>query len=203
MVEALNTYADRITKPQMTAELEEEMNSIAEQAMTKDEVVKRSRELPHLAYASLEEHKEELAGIIVKGIQEDKVVGTCPTCGKPLKIIRSKKTKKRFIGWATATPTATAPIRCRRWAGSSPCMWNALRAIRPRSRSSPGGRRPWELCIDPDCPTKDEYKKKAAMRKAEKAAEAAAAPSAKVKKPLRRRRLSRGRKKLPDRAGGK
>ena len=51
MVEALSTYADRITKPAMTAELEEEMNSIAEQAMTKDEVVKRSRELLHLAYA--------------------------------------------------------------------------------------------------------------------------------------------------------
>ena len=74
------------------------MNSIAEQAMTKDEVVKRSRELLHLAYTSLEEHKEDLAGIIVKGIQEDKIVGTCPKCGKQLKIIRSKKTKKRFVG---------------------------------------------------------------------------------------------------------
>jgi len=194
MVEALNTYADRITKPQMTAELEEEMNSIAEQAMTKDEVVKRSRELLHLAYTSLEEHKEELAGIIVKGIQEDKVVGVCPKCGSPLKIIRSKKTKKRFIG-CDGYPDCDSTYPLPQMGRLIPMHVECPSCHTPKVKIITQGRRPWELCIDPDCPTKDEYKKKAAARKAEKAAEAASAPSAKVKKAAAATKVVKRKKK--------
>ncbi|MDO8737169.1 MAG: DNA topoisomerase, partial [Thermoleophilia bacterium] len=195
MVEALNTYADRITKPQMTAELEEEMNSIAEQAMTKDEVVKRSRELLHLAYTSLEEHKEELAGIIVKGIQEDKIVGTCKKCGKSLKIIRSKKTKKRFIG-CDGYPDCDSTYPLPQMGRLIPMHVECPQCNTPKVKIITRGRRPWELCIDPDCPTKDEYKKKAAERKAAKAAEAATAkPSAKVKKAAAATKVVKRKKK--------
>lgn len=195
MVEALNTYADRITKPQMTAELEEEMNSIAEQAMTKEEVVKRSRELLHLAYTSLEEHKEELAGIIVKGIQEDKIVGTCKKCGKSLKIIRSKKTKKRFIG-CDGYPDCDSTYPLPQMGRLIPMHVECPQCNTPKVKIITRGRRPWELCIDPDCPTKDEYKKKAAERKAAKAAEAAAAkPSAKVKKAAAATKVVKRKKK--------
>ncbi|MHB8859925.1 MAG: DNA topoisomerase I [Thermoleophilia bacterium] len=181
MVEALNTYADRITKPEMTAELEEEMNSIAEQAMTKDEVVKRSRELLHLAYASLEEHKEELAGIIVKGIQEDKVVGACPKCGKQLKIIRSKKTKKRFVG-CDGYPDCDTTYPLPQMGRLIPMHVECPECHSPKVKIITRGRRPWELCIDPECPTKEEYRKKAALKKAEKAAEAATATKTVVRK---------------------
>jgi len=195
MVEALNTYADRITKPEMTAELEEEMNSIAEEAMTKEEVVKRSRELLHLAYTSLEEHKEELAGIIVKGIQEDKVVGSCNKCGKPLKIIRSKKTKKRFIG-CDGYPDCDSTYPLPQMGRLIPMHVECPSCNTPKVKIITRGRRPWELCIDPDCPTKDEYKKKAAERKAAKAAEAAVAkPSAKVKKAAAATKVVKRKKK--------
>jgi DNA topoisomerase-1 len=194
MVEALSTYADRITKPQMTAELEEEMNSIAEQATTKGEVVKRSRELLHLAYDSLEEHKEDLAGIIVKGIQEDKIVGTCNKCGKSLKIIRSKKTKKRFIG-CDGYPDCDSTYPLPQMGRLIPMHVECPECNTPKVKIITRGRRPWELCIDPDCSTKDEYKKKAAARKAAKAAEAAAKPSAKVKKAAAATKVVKKKKK--------
>jgi DNA topoisomerase-1 len=171
MVEALNTYADRITKPQMTAELEDEMNAIAEQAMTKEDVVKRSRELLHLAYTSLEEHKEELAGVIVKGIQEDKVVGVCPKCGEQLKIIRSKKTKKRFIG-CDGYPDCDSTYPLPQMGRLIPMHTECPSCHSPKVKIITRGRRPWELCLDPNCPTKEEYNKKAAARKAAKAATA-------------------------------
>jgi len=168
MVQALNTYADRITKPQMTAELEEEMNSIAEEATTKEDVVKRSRELLHLAYTSLEENKEALAGVIVKGIQEDKLVGPCPNCGKQLRIIRSKKTKKRFVGcegYPECNTTYPLPQM-----GSIVNMGKECPECNsPKVKIITKGRRPWELCLDPDCPTKEEYKKKRAAKKSQAA----------------------------------
>jgi uncharacterized Zn finger protein (UPF0148 family) len=46
-----------------------------------------------------------------------------------------------------------------------------------------GGKRPWVICLDPDCPTKDEYKQRAANRARAGEAKEAAAASAKSKKP--------------------
>ncbi len=168
MVEALNTYADRITKPQMTAELEDEMNAIAEEAMTKDDVVKRSRELLHLAYTSLEENKEALAGVIVKGIQEDKVVGECPKCGKQLRVIRSKKSKKRFVG-CEGYPDCDSTYPLPQMGRLLPMHTVCPSCGSPKVKIFTPRRRPWELCLDPNCPTKEEYNKKRAAKKAEKA----------------------------------
>jgi DNA topoisomerase-1 len=169
MVKALDTYANLITKPEMTAELEREMSAIAEESMTKEQVVDRSRLLLHEAYQSLEDNKEALAGEIVKGIQEDKLVGPCPNCGKQLRIIRSKKSKKRFVGCESYPEcNTTYPL---------PQMGSVISTDKicpecntPKVKIITRGRRPWELCLDPDCPTKEEYKKKAAERKARKAA---------------------------------
>ena len=164
MVQALNEYADRITKPEMTAELEEEMNAIAEEAMTKEEVVKRSRELLHLAYTSLEENKEALAGVIVKGIQEDKLVGPCPKCGKQLRIIRSKKTKKRFVG-CEGYPECNTTYPLPQMGNILPMHKDCPSCGSPRIKVFTRGRRPWELCLDPNCPTKEEYNNKRAAKK--------------------------------------
>lgn len=163
MIKALDTYASRITKPEMTAELEEEMSAIAEEDMTKEEVVARSRELLRTAYASLEDNREALADEIVKGIKEDKLLGPCPKCGQQLRVIRSKKTKKRFVGCEGYPECSTTfPL---------PQMGNVMAVGKqcpecgsPKVRVITKGRRPWELCLDPACPTKEEYNNKKAAR---------------------------------------
>lgn len=181
MVRALNTYADRITRPQMTAELEAEMEQIAEEQMSKEEVVQRSRELLHLAYESLEQNREALAGEIVKGIQEDKLMGPCPNCGKQLRIIRAKKSKKRFVGcegYPECETTYPLPQRGNIMSTGKLCPECGSPKIKVL-----GGKRPWELCLDPDCPTKDEYKaKRAAKEKAAAEAKAAEESGAKATK---------------------
>ncbi|MBE0429027.1 MAG: DNA topoisomerase I [Thermoleophilia bacterium] len=165
MTKALNSYADRISKPEMTAELEQEMSAIAEEAMTKEEVVQRSRKLLHEAYSSLEENKEALAGVIVKGIQEDKNMGPCPKCGQQLRVIRSKKTKKRFVGCEGYPEcSATYPLP---QAGSVIAMGKECPECgSPKVKIITRGRRPWELCLDPGCPTKEEYKSRARKKRA-------------------------------------
>ena len=164
MVRALNDYASLIAKPEMTAELEKEMSSIADGDLTKQQVVDRSRELLHSAYESLEDNKEALAEVIVKGIQEDKVMGPCPKCGQSLRVIRSKKTKKRFVGCEGYPDCSTTyPLPQRGTVMSMgkqcpECETPMVKVIVPR-------RRPWKLCLDPDCPTKEEYKKKKASKR--------------------------------------
>ncbi|MHB1389628.1 MAG: DNA topoisomerase I [Thermoleophilia bacterium] len=167
MVGALNTYADRISKPEMTAELENEMSAIAEESMTKEEVVNRSRALLHEAYDSLEQNKEALAGEIVKGIQEDKNVGPCPNCGKQLRIIRSKKTKKRFVG-CEGYPDCSTTFPLPQMGSVISMDKECPECKSPKVKIITRGRRPWELCLDPNCPTKAEYAAKKAAKKAAK-----------------------------------
>ncbi len=163
MIRALDTYANLITRPEMTARLETEMSDIAESKITREEVVQRSRALLHDAYKMMENNKEALAGEIVKGIQEDKLVGACPNCGKQLRVIRSKRTKKRFVGcegYPECSTTYPLPQR-----GSiMPTYKTCPECGSPKIKVLNKGRRPWELCIDPDCPTKEEYKLKRAQK---------------------------------------
>ncbi len=165
MIRALNDYASLIAKPEMTAELEQDMSAIADGEMTRAQVVTRSRELLHEAYSSLERNKEKLADVIVKGIQNDKLLGECPKCGRQLRVIRSKKTRKRFVGcegYPECSTTYPLPQRgnIMPMGKSCPqCETPMVKVIVPR-------KRPWKLCLDPDCPSKQEYNnKKAARRK--------------------------------------
>ncbi|HME19622.1 MAG TPA: DNA topoisomerase I [Nitrososphaerales archaeon] len=82
------------------------------------------------------------------------VLGPCPVCktGK-LRIVRSKKTGKRFVG-CTNYPEAcraSAPLPQRGAIKAAPkpcqrCSWPVVYVL--------GGRHPWRLCVNPDCPSK-------------------------------------------------
>lgn len=190
VAEALLKFAPRIATPEMTAHLENDMDAIAEREMTKDEVVNSSRELLRQAYRSLEENKEQVAAIIMEGISDDKILGDCPTCTThKLRIIRSKATKKRFVGcegYPECTQTYPLPQRGDIIATGETCPECGT----PRVKIM-GGKRPWVLCLDPECSTKAEYRAKQAAKKAEADAKAAegggdgdgtAAPKARARK---------------------
>ncbi|GAB4258809.1 MAG: DNA topoisomerase I [Thermoleophilia bacterium] len=186
MAEALLEYAPRIASPEMTAQLEADMDAIAERDRTKDEVVQSSRRLLHEAYASLEENRERVAAKIFEGITDDRILGDCPTCGThKLRVIRSKTTKKRFVGcegYPECGQTYPLPQRGDIIATGETCPECGT----PRIKIL-GGRRPWVLCLDPDCPTKADYREKQAAKAAARAAGDGdgAAPSSPPRRPAR------------------
>ena len=178
LAEALQEFAPRIASPEMTAELEKDMDLISVRDLTKEQVVTISRDLLRQAYGSLEQNREQMASKIYEGITGDRVLGSCPKCGKNnLRVIRSKATKKRFVGCAGYPDCdQTYPLPQR---GDI----IGLDEICPQCGSPKvkilGGRRPWILCLDPYCPTKAEYREKREARAA-RAAEAATAKKTKT-----------------------
>ncbi len=177
MAEALQEYAPRIASADMTAQLELDMDRISEREMTKDEVVTISRELLRDAYQSLEDNREQVAAKIVEGIIDDKILGECPKCHvNKLRIIRSKASRKRFVGcegYPECDQTYPLPQRGDIIALNETCP----QCGSPRIKIL-GGKRPWILCVDPDCPTKADYREKRQAREAAAAAKAAAAAEA-------------------------
>ncbi|MCL5736430.1 MAG: DNA topoisomerase I [Actinobacteria bacterium] len=190
MAEALQEYAPRIASPEMTAELEKDMDLISERDLTKDEVVGISRDLLRQAYGSLDKNKEQVAAKIYEGITDDRILGECPKCGKNrIRIIRSKATKKRFVGcegYPECDQTYPIPQRGDIIGTGEICPECGTPKVKVL-----GGRRPWILCLDPNCPTKAEYREKKAARLA-RGTRPAKPPADAAKKPNAKPATARG-----------
>ena len=128
--DALDKFAPHITHPEMTAELEEEMDNIAEGRTTRVKVVDTSRDLLADQLASLLPHSEEVKDALADAVAADAYVGPCPKCGKDLQLRASQKTRGMFIGCAGWPDCdVTYPLPRARW---RPCPSRAPPAACPR-----------------------------------------------------------------------
>jgi DNA topoisomerase-1 len=191
MYEAFKKYVPAMATPEMTAQLESEMDQIAAGEMTKDGVVGVSRELLHTTWTEIDASREDLAKVVWKGMDEDRILGPCKVCeeagrkkedGSPhmLRVIRAKKSGKRFVGcsgWTLDDPescdqTFPLPQRGDVFKLEERC---SVCGETPRLKVQPFRGRPWNLCLNDDCESMQEMKKRRAEREAAKAAKEAMA----------------------------
>ncbi len=190
LYEAFKTYVPRMATPEMTAQVEAEMDRIAAGEMTKGAVVGESRDLLHKTWSEIDEKREDLAKVVWKGMDEDRILGPCKVCeeagrtkedGSPnmLRIIRAKKSGKRFVGcsgWkAESEPddpkscdqTFPLPQRGDVFRLEDRC---SICDRTPRLKVVPFRGRSWNLCLNDDCESMQEMKKRRAERDAARAA---------------------------------
>jgi DNA topoisomerase-1 len=189
MYKAFHDYVPRMATPEMTAELENDMDKIAAGETSKEAVLSVSREMLHSTTAALEDQKEDFAKQIWAGMDEDKFLGPCKVCeeagrkhddGSPnrLRIIDLKGGKRMYgcEGWKRDDPDA--PDSCK---VSGPLPGRGYELWRLEERCSVCGERPrltvkgfrgrpWKLCLNDDCPTMVEMRAKRAERQAAKEA---------------------------------
>ncbi|OUO88047.1 DNA topoisomerase [Gordonibacter sp. An230] len=152
--DALDKFAPHITHPEMTAELEEEMDNIAEGRTTKDEVVSTSRSLLAEQLASLLPHSEEVKDALADAVAADAYVGPCPKCGKDLQLRASQKTRGMFIGcagWPDCDVTYPLP-KGKVEAVEEKCPACGMPQVKVTAFRS----KPRTVCIDPNCATNKE-----------------------------------------------
>jgi DNA topoisomerase-1 len=159
VAEALRKYAGVIASPEMTSALERDMDAIVDGAETQAEVVDKSRDILAGVMHLLESSKEEVAAEIRNGIKEDRILGTCPTCGSNLRIVKAKKSKKRFVG-CSGYPECTTTYPLPQTGTIMPTGEVCQDCNSPKVRVVNKGRRPWIFCLDPECPSKKEAKAK-------------------------------------------
>lgn len=152
VINALKEYAQKITSPEMTAELELDMDGIANGDLEKSKIVDISRKALKEIIRILSLKKAEIGKAIIDSIKE---VGKCPNpdCDGNLLIRFSPKTKKKFISCSNypkcdksfSMPQSglilTTETLCKE------CNFPVIRLIKK-------GKRPWDLCINPNCPSK-------------------------------------------------
>ncbi len=154
VIDALSAYAPRITTPDMTAELEAEMDDIANGRTTRDVVVGHSRQLLAHIMGELLPKAEELGEALRDATAEDAKVGKCLKSGHDLLVKSSPKTRGQFVGcsgWPECDVTyplppgkiEAVPELC------ETCGTAQVKVIQFRSK-------PVVRCLDPGCATNAE-----------------------------------------------
>jgi DNA topoisomerase I len=193
MYKAFHEYVPRMATPEMTAELEADMDRIAAGKTSKDQVLEISREMLHSTTAALQDRSEDLAKEIWAGMDEDKFLGPCKVCeeagrahedGSPnrLRIIQLKGGKRMYgcEGWIRP-PEGSDPKNPPHNPDSCPVsgplpgrgyeLWRleercSVCGERPRLTVKGFRGRPWKLCLNDECPTMVEMREKRAEREA-------------------------------------
>ncbi|MDD1672909.1 MAG: DNA topoisomerase I [Methanomicrobiales archaeon] len=145
VIDALEDYADTITKPEMTQTLDSHMQQIKEKKRTRKDVAEESRYMLQEIFQELEEHREDIGEEIREKIAEEHALGTCPVCGGTLRI-RQMKGSGQFIG-CSGYPRCTFNINLpgMQWGKAvrteTICPDHSLHHVRLIRK----GVRPWEI----------------------------------------------------------
>lgn len=161
VVSILSKYCPEIVSVSFTRDLERRMEDIQTGNEKMENVIDRAVNQLGPVLEELKRKEEEvgqaLSEAVKKARMQERIVGSCPVCetGK-LIILYSKRTSKRFLGCTnffkgickTSFPLPQSgtlrPTRrdCRA------CGW-------PTIGVSIKGKRPWTLCFNPECPSKE------------------------------------------------
>ncbi|RLI15563.1 DNA topoisomerase I [Candidatus Bathyarchaeota archaeon] len=170
VLEVLERYCPDVVSIKLTRELEERMDKIQANSEKRESILVDAVEILKPVIEELKEKEkligEQLSLAIKRARLEERIVGTCPVCGTgKLMILYSRKTGKRFIGctnYFKGLCNASFPLPQRG-------------TVRPLGRNCRGcgwplvqvrikGKRPWTLCFNPECPLKEERRKRIEMR---------------------------------------
>ncbi|MCL2862714.1 MAG: DNA topoisomerase I [Methanimicrococcus sp.] len=97
VIDTLEQYAPTIVKPDMTKQLEADMDKISDGTISEADVLKESREMLSNVFDELEVNRDDICESLRSGLREDRIVGKCQRCGSDL-IVRKSKKGSRFIG---------------------------------------------------------------------------------------------------------
>lgn len=163
IVQSMRRYLPSIVSIELTRAMEELLESIALGNEKSDFVIKYAKAKIKEAIIPFKEKETEIGNRITDAINATKIrqqliLGTCPVCASgSLKIIRSSKTKKRFVGcsnYTSGTCKATVPLPQNgtiRLTGEicSSCRWPVV-----ENTYFHGAKYRWKFCININCPSK-------------------------------------------------
>ncbi len=158
VVETMQKYAPTIVTTELTRDIEEKLEEVeggsgGEVALVRETVRSIAEQLGML-HENQEEVERQIDRALMATVGASYVLGRCPVCrAGQLKVVRSKKTKKRFVGCSNYASgcKASAPLPQRGTIKATTkacqhCSWPIVDVM--------GGRAPWRLCVNIDCPDK-------------------------------------------------
>lgn len=172
VVETMREFSPMIVSAQMTREMEEDLAGIEARGLEGETAVAKAIGQLEVSLGSIKRSEIQIGRAIRQALTQtldtQNTLGSCPICqtGR-LKIIRSRKTRKRFVGCSNYSKgcRASSPLPQRGTIKPtnktcSTCGWPIIYVRFTRI--------PWRICVNIRCPAK-KRKKEPVVTRAEKA----------------------------------
>jgi DNA topoisomerase-1 len=159
VTEIFSKYSPAILSQNLTSEVEKQMDLVEQGKLRKEKVLGHSKRALKSIITDFDKHDSSIGKELVHAIKDDSHLGKCAKCGGNLVIIRSRRTGKRFVG-CDSYPKCTNSYPLPQ-SGKVENLHKACdKCGRPMIKLIRKRKKPWELCVNPSCPTKDYLKKK-------------------------------------------
>ncbi|MFC1454698.1 DNA topoisomerase I [Candidatus Undinarchaeota archaeon] len=164
IVSALEKHVPKIVEPELTRKIEESMESIRAKETTQEKVLENAKAVLTEVLDDFKKDELEIGNSLkasyIQTKKAEKTIGKCPKCEDgEIRIIHSKTTKKRFAGCSNYPKCSNGyplPQKGLVKVEGKKCKECGLPMVKIINR----GKRPWEMCIDPNCPSKKNWGKK-------------------------------------------
>ena len=159
ITDTLEDEVEELLSEELTREFEEKMEAIREGETSQDEVVQKAKDELGEVLQLFKKNEKEIGAELVEVIDADRKkrrqLGPCDQCDDgTLRIIKSNG--NRFVGCSNYPDCEnTFPLPSNGKIESLKELCDTCNT--PRIKVIRSGRKPYDMCIDPDCPTKDDW----------------------------------------------
>jgi DNA topoisomerase-1 len=168
VAKVLKEFCQRILSEKLTRKFEEEMEQVYNGEKNRQVVVDEAQRVLIDVLKDFKENEEKIGEKLLKGLEESRLerrrLGVCPKCGGELKIVRSRRTGLFFVGcsgYPKCTNSYPLPHNARIDKTGRVCEKCGTPIVRVVRR----GKRPFNMCLDPNCETKKDWGKKKLRQK--------------------------------------
>ncbi|MEM2874623.1 MAG: DNA topoisomerase I [Candidatus Hadarchaeales archaeon] len=164
VVDAILKHCPEIASEELTAEFEREMDAIQEGRKTKEEVIARARAELDKILSKFREHEMDIGKELAEAHRltrmKQGLLGKCQRCGGDLRIIVSRTSRKRFAGCSNY-PRCSQTFPLPQSGTIVPLNKKCEKCGSPIVQVNRPGRRPYRMCLNPQCESKDGWNRNA------------------------------------------
>ncbi|MFH1785036.1 MAG: DNA topoisomerase I [Candidatus Micrarchaeota archaeon] len=166
VTEILEKYAPEILDENLTRKIEDEMEAIQGGKIEKEKVIEEGKEFLTRVLDKWKKNEAKIGADLAQALKltqyNQNILGACDKCDKQLRIIRMRD-KRQFVG-------CTGYPNCKNAYPLPPGSY-----IQPTGKQCPSCNKPtinvkkvrtrYTMCIDPNCPSKADWKKRGSNEK--------------------------------------
>ncbi|MEM3383171.1 MAG: DNA topoisomerase I [Nitrososphaerales archaeon] len=153
----LKDFCPRIISEELTKNFEEEMELVMQGKKNRNEVIEDAIVFLMEVLSEIKRNERKMGEALLKGLmesrEEERRIGVCPKCKGELRIIRSKKSGKVFVG-CKSYPDCGNSYPLPQNTKIIPLGKLCEKCSTPIIQVNRRGKKPFSMCLDPNCPTK-------------------------------------------------
>lgn len=161
VAETLEKYSPDLVSEKLTRHFENELEQIIDKKKTKEEILEEAKEILTKILEKIKKNEKEIGKFLLEALKEtrskESLLGICPECNGDLKILFSRKTKKKFVAcsnYPNCKNTYSLPqgaiIPTEKVCQY--CKTPIIKVIRK-------AKRPFEMCLVYNCKSKESWDK--------------------------------------------